>query len=191
MWAYRYLIIVAVPYLMLTAIAVQRLRPEWLKTVAMILIVTWATVSGIKDANGIQDRYAYNHIQWSAFARRIAERESVPSNRTVKVLATSWFMAVPLQFHLDLIDKGKFQVVMQVDERPSIAGAVTRAVELEAWDLEKSTTEFNEDHFWIATWKHEEKQHTNRISAAGYQLGERSESGPVVLIQVGSKKAQG
>ena len=40
-WGTRHLIIVAVPYLLLAAIALERLRPQWLRITALLLLGCW------------------------------------------------------------------------------------------------------------------------------------------------------
>lgn len=65
-------IIVAVPYLMLVATAVQRLRPGWVKSAIVLLMVGWAALAGYTERNGAHGR------GWDIMVNRMIQAEPSP-----------------------------------------------------------------------------------------------------------------
>ncbi|MGI8733513.1 MAG: glycosyltransferase family 39 protein [Pyrinomonadaceae bacterium] len=59
-WHPRYLIISAVPYLLLIALAVTQLRPRWLRILLTVAVVVWSGVSGFTEARRSDSRIAWD-----------------------------------------------------------------------------------------------------------------------------------
>ena len=60
-WHVRFLIISALPFMILVSIAVQRLRPVWLRATVMVLVLLWASISGFMEALA---RFPYVNHTW-------------------------------------------------------------------------------------------------------------------------------
>jgi hypothetical protein len=58
-WIDRYFIFIAAAYMILIAVAVNRLQPAWIRNLWIAVIVTWSVVAGITDLRT-------NRIAWSS-----------------------------------------------------------------------------------------------------------------------------
>ncbi len=114
-WAYRYLIIVAVPYTLLVAVAVLRLRPAWIRNVAVSVIVGWAVVSGFKD---LSNPYRFS---WEALVNKMVQAE-LASTDAVRVYVTQNGSGGAIKFYLGPAGERKFEV-LQVKNSAEMVGA--------------------------------------------------------------------
>ncbi len=78
-WHTRYLIISAVPYLLLTAYALSQIHPRILKLLLTTAVIVWAGLSSAEELPRI-DR----QISWDVFAQDLREYEVVPG-RAIKI----------------------------------------------------------------------------------------------------------
>jgi uncharacterized membrane protein len=149
-WGERHLIIVAVPYMILVAVGVYRLRPLWVRTLALILVVAWAAVAGFK-AQAAADK----KIAWNVLVASMSQAEPTRA-AGLKVYAFEDFVATPLRYHLERAQERRFQVAL-ISDMDAVEG----------------------DHFWVAfrdaTWK--QARHPQEILIEkGYQVGQGFES---------------
>jgi len=150
-WGARQLIIVAAPYMILVAVAVYQLRPNWLRAVAILLVVGSATLSGFKSPMDTQ-RAAYE-----VSVRQMIEAEPTQANG-IMVYTLSGHVATAIKFYLESAGERRFEV-------------------LEAEDL----TALEGDHFWVAFRESREKKERplqEILTDSGYQVGKGFESGP-------------
>jgi uncharacterized membrane protein len=146
-WGTRHLIIVAVPYLLLAAIALNRMRPEWLRITLLLLLGCWLFLAG----TGLLIRGGDNYIwcAWGQLSQHMIQRQHTPAE-IINVYAFEELVAYHLWFALEESDGGKFKVglikgVPGVREDP--AYFLPRAFsDITVQDL----SALNEKHFWIA-----------------------------------------
>jgi hypothetical protein len=101
-WAGRFLIISALPYLIMISIAVNRLRPAWLKTTMMIVIIGWAALSGTHMLQSGNFRF-----DWFSLVRHMTHTEK---SEKVTVYAFERYVATPLQSALGFLRDPRFEV---------------------------------------------------------------------------------
>jgi uncharacterized membrane protein len=144
-WGIRFLIIVAPSYLLLLSIAAMKLRPEWLRTLTVTLMVGWMALSG-----GIQ-LINRDKIAWEPLVRRMIQAEPDQSE-LIKVYTKQGVTATTIQYYLDTANEKKLRVEY-VD------------------DYERS----KEEHFWIAflRYEHEHNQMPQSdLTEHGYKVGD-------------------
>ena len=81
-WIDRYFIFLALPYLLLVAVAVNRLEPKWVRYLWIGLLVCWSLYAGLSDLR--TNRMAWqspqlgSRVRWEDLARRmiVAENDS-------------------------------------------------------------------------------------------------------------------
>jgi len=122
-WNRRYLIIVAVPYLLLVAIAVVRLRPQWLRNIALVLVTGWATLAGFQDRQFVM-RQRWRSVE--PVVKQMVQAESGKGEVVIYVFERGLFRMVRL--YVKLADPQGVQVKL-VDGLEGIT----------------------DQHFWIAT----------------------------------------
>lgn len=103
MWTERYLIVTAVPYLTLTAVAIHQLKTTWLRTVALLLIAGWAGLSGVQMLS--RGNYRFD---WLGLARHMVQSE--PGKR-VTVYTFERHVATPLEASLLFLGDDRFQIL--------------------------------------------------------------------------------
>lgn len=107
-WGERYLIIVAVPYFILVAIAVLGVGPRLPRTIALIAVLGWVAAS----CRAVTEDE--RKLRWDAFAQRIAQ-DDADARAEVKVYTLENFVTTPLGFYLDSAGGGRFQIVQVAD----------------------------------------------------------------------------
>ena len=146
-WGTRNLIIVAVPYLLLVAIALDRLRPEWLRITLLLLLGCWLFLAGTGTLLRRGDTYIW--CAWDQLGRQMVQRQRSPTE-VIKVYAFEELVAYHLWFALEESVGGKFEVglikgVPGIREDP--AYFLPRAFsDITVQDL----SALNDKHFWIA-----------------------------------------
>ena len=150
-WAVRQLIMVALPYYMLVAVAACRLKKTWTRRVIVGAILGWALISGI----AVQMEPA-RKISWDTLVERICRAEEQSATPTI-VYATDAFVASPLEFYAN--DGGTERLDVRTNPH-----------------LER----LEGDHFWVAfrdtTWKEHELPEA-RLAAMGFRVGEAFSAG--------------
>jgi 4-amino-4-deoxy-L-arabinose transferase-like glycosyltransferase len=106
-WAGRFLIISALPYLLLISSAVNRLRPAWLKTTMMIVITGWAALSGTHMLRSGNFRF-----DWFSLVRHMMHTEK---SEKVTVYAFERYVATSLESAMGFVGEPRFEVI-RVDD---------------------------------------------------------------------------
>ena len=143
-WTDRYFIFIAIPYLILVAMSVQRLRPDWLRTGTILILVIWSVQAGVRDLT--TNRMAWegvqlgSRIEWESLARDLTEAETLQdANIKVYVLPVisnrmrtgDWAFMTSMDFYLNAHHDNRFHFQYARD-----ASTVLSIAE--------------EDHFWVA-----------------------------------------
>jgi hypothetical protein len=175
-WLHRSLIVAAAPYFVLIPVAVAGLRPAWVKRFLMILILCWATASGVAGARRGEYGSAEGdkrRIAWESWARRLAETEA---GRNVKVFAVDLHSAHTLSYYLHAAKDDRFEIHLLKGPGFQARYPVFAEREFAPATLEE-TVATGEDRFWIAC-RPENTELRQWLMEKGYRL----ENGPVVGI---------
>jgi uncharacterized membrane protein len=167
-WHTRYLIISAVPYLLLVAVATARLRPRWLRSALLLFIVTWAALSGFNEM-----RRADTHIAWDVLAHELSAAETARA-QPIKVYMLDDFPRYPMRFYLHAAGDERFEFV-----RVNAADVPTLA----------------DEHFWLiydeGTSPRGAQSPPEVMRGRGLQVGAGFTSGPrghrYILVPVSHK----
>jgi hypothetical protein len=143
-WVDRYFIFIAVPYMMLIAIATQQLRLKWLKAIVTYSMIAWAVLAGLQDLRS--DRLAWegaqlgSRIPWEDVVYQLTQTETIRTG-DVKIYALTaesngvktgfWTIATSMQLQFDALGEKRFQVIRRDDMASLLA-------------------DLAEDHFWVA-----------------------------------------
>lgn len=152
-WHARYLIISAVPYLLLIAFALTRLRPRWLRILLTVVVVVWSSVSGFTEVSRSDTR-----IAWDVLAREMRTNEPAPG--PIRVYALDDFPRYPMTFYLEGAADTRFRIVR-----------VTLA----------DISQLKDNRLWIiyteAAWPFPTSA-SHFVQAQGYRIGPTFTSGP-------------
>lgn len=154
-WHTRYLIISAVPYLLLVAAALARLRPRRLRWAITLAVVAWATLSGCNEM-----RRTDTHVAWDVLARELSAAEAARA-RPVKVYMLDDFPRYPMSFYLHAAGDDRFEFV-----RVSADAVLALA----------------DDHFWLVydegAWPPDRQSPPEIMRGRGLRVGPAFDSGP-------------
>jgi hypothetical protein len=174
-WYDRHLIIAAAPYMLLVAMAVNRLRPVLIKAITMVLIVGWATLAGVNYSLQRGD-----HIAWDVLARQMSQAEPLKTNG-IKVYVLGehpfgMFQAMPLKFYLGWAGERRFEVRVVKDMAVPPGNLFTVGNQRGIPVLEvKDITALDGEHYWVAFvdrgWKQEHLPQ-EILKDNGYLVGE-------------------
>jgi 4-amino-4-deoxy-L-arabinose transferase-like glycosyltransferase len=92
-WGQRHLIIIAAPYFLMVAAAVFRLPSRWLRSTALVALVSWALVAGVWA-----QFVPYKTPAWDTLAQYIVSQ--TPVGQRTRIYALDEDAAVPMQFYL-------------------------------------------------------------------------------------------
>lgn len=152
-WHTRYLIISAVPYLLLVALALTSLRPRPLRLALTLFVVAWAAFSGLAEM-----RRTDTHIAWDVLAHELSTTET--AQMQIKVYTLDDFPRYPMSFYLKGTGDARFTFVR-----------------VNAADL----TALADAHCWLiydeGAWPRGPSPH-ELMQAHGYQTGVSFASGP-------------
>jgi uncharacterized membrane protein len=173
-WLARGLIIVAVPYMTLVAIAVHRLRPSWVRTATLLLVVGWVALAGLKRTD-----FAEKEIKIDVWVNQMIQMESGQAN-PIRIYTLDESSPYLIRFFLDSAKEERFQVVLvKGNDRTSIDYWLTRKM-FEAVSV-NNLTELDGDHFWVAFFEARYKKGSlprDILMNAGYEVGEGFVEGP-------------
>jgi hypothetical protein len=148
-WGIRFLIIIAPSYLLLLSIAAMRLRPKWLMTLTVSLMIAWVAFSGgIQLAN--RDK-----IAWEPLVRQMIQAEP-DQLELIKVYTKQGVTATTIQYYLDSANEKKLRVEYLGDY-----------------------TESRDEHFWVAFLKYEHEHNPlppSDLVERGYKVGDAIEA---------------
>lgn len=106
-WHQRYLIIVAVPYILLVAVGLDQLRPVFLRLCLIALALAWTAFAGFNEPS-YSDKF-----EWQTVAEKLHAAETSPMQITVYVHGS--MIALPLRYYLAELDDTRFQVIREDD----------------------------------------------------------------------------
>lgn len=153
-WMERYLIILALPFMLLVGISLDRLRPAWLRAGMILLVVVWSTLGGIKYVNEPND---LERVPWESMVNEMIASET-PDASGIKIYVFESNVLRPLQFYLAEKHETRFEPVMV-----------------------KDVTEVEGNHFWIAFLERREIQKGSRtreiLQSKDYQIGDGFSAG--------------
>ncbi len=154
-WHTRYLIISAAPYLLLTACALARLRPRWLRWALTSFVIAWAALSGFTEM-----RRTDTHIAWDALAHELHTTEQARI-QTIKVYMLDDFPRYPMNFYLRAAGDERFEFVrINASDLSTLADA----------------------HFWLVydegAWPRAGVSPQELLRGRGYEIGAGFDSGP-------------
>ncbi len=112
-WNDRYLIILAMPFMLLTAIACDRLRPLWLRGSVLVLVIAWSTAGGVAYINKGD---IISRVPWQEMVQGMIQSEP-PDARDIKVYQFETNLNRPIQFNLNEKEESRFQTVVVNDVR--------------------------------------------------------------------------
>jgi uncharacterized membrane protein len=153
-WMERYLIILALPFMLLIGIALDRLRPEWFRAAMILLVVVWSTLGGIKYVDEPND---LERVPWQSMVNKMIVSES-PDASGIKIYVFESNVLRPLQFYLAEKHETRFEPV-----------------------IVKDITKVEGNHFWIAFLERSEARRGIPIKESlqdkGYQIGDGFRAG--------------
>jgi len=177
-WLPRALILVAVPYLILVAVALNRLRPRWASTAGLSLVLAWGIIAGFQTLSmgfscEVCPRPLHRGIRMDSWAQQIAQSEPATTN-DVKVYALDSQTAYITWFHLTSNTQSFEVIVVGTIDNNWLAREMFQSVAIN--DL----TALEGDHFWIAVddnlWRHQ-RTPQEIFKDAGYHVGNGFEGG--------------
>jgi uncharacterized membrane protein len=129
-WSERYLIISAVPYLILVAVAAHRLPSAWGRIIFSLLIIAWAAASGVYALSRDDKK-----LHWEVLTHTMMQAEPTQA-KSVRVYTFEEWAASPIKYSLESSGDRRFDVVVV-----------------------KDVTDLRGTHFWVAfrntTWRAE------------------------------------
>ncbi len=158
-WANRYLIILAAPYMLLVAVSVYRLHPNWVRSVAVCLVVGWAALSGFKEVTEFTRVDNIIRVKWESLIHQMIQAEPSQANDLKVYVLDELYMKPHIIVYLKKAKETRFQVVT-VDDPSAV----------------------NENHFWVACYGSQERELKKDLLDDGYHVGEGFEDGRKVFL---------
>ena len=169
-WGARHLIIVAGPYALLAAVALNRLRPIEAKFTLLILIGGWFLFAGV--ATLVQPKPVYVWCAWEQLGQQMKQRPHT-DNEVTRIYAFEDLVAYHLWFALDANPRSAFHVGV-IKDVPGIE-------EDKAFFLPRAFNDVSvrkdfppdENHIWIAfrdTTRDEARPPFRTAANSGYQV---------------------
>ena len=181
-WGTRHLIILAVPYAVLAAIAFNRLQPYWLKTTVILIFGSWLFLAGTIFL--MRRPATFIWCAWEQLAQQVTQQPS--STAPVKIYAFEDLIAYHFWFALPEHDRNRFPVavikrVPGVEEDP--AYFLPRGFsDVATVDL----AQFSEAESWIVfrdfNWD-ENRPPIKALAEMGYKVGN------VLEVSAGGQRA--
>jgi uncharacterized membrane protein len=173
-WLPRGLIFVAVPYLILVTVAVNRLRPRWLGTAAVGIVLGWSVLAGLKTL--AQNTESVDVNTW---VRQMVQAETSQAD-DIKLYTLDEHTPYIMWFYLNSQNQGRFHVVLVKTAIPQgINYWLTRRM------FQTVTVDglaaLDGDHFWVAfderQWE-DDRRPQEIFLDAGFRVGAGFEGGP-------------
>jgi len=154
-WLKRCLIIAAVPYLILAAVAVHRLFPRTLRITVVLLITGWAAWGGYEEMTN------RDQVSWEPMVKQMLQAERL-NDRGIKIYCLEKSTRLPVAFYVESAQRNQFQVELIRDISDVDKGGEEKA-------------------FWIAFqeafWEKRRQSPAKYLADRGYQFGDKFESG--------------
>lgn len=132
-WHQRYLIVVAVPYILLAAVGIDRLHPQTLRSCVITIALAWTAFAGFNEPV-YSDRFA-----WQDVADKLHDTET--SQNQVIVYAHGGMIALPLRYYLAELGDTRFQVMRKDDVAALEGERFWFAYRTNAWNKRQSPQE--------------------------------------------------
>ncbi|HVF26695.1 MAG TPA: hypothetical protein VM943_00560, partial [Pyrinomonadaceae bacterium] len=146
-WGTRHLIIVAASYLTLIAVALQRLRPAWLKAAVIAPLCCWTLVAAMFHLMKRQEMYVW--CAWEPLAGEVSKAESSAQGE-VKIYAFEDLVAYHLWFALASRGETRFRVAV-VKDIPGLVEDRAYFLPRRFDEIEITTAGgLRGDYFWLA-----------------------------------------
>jgi uncharacterized membrane protein len=146
-WGTRHLIIVAVPYFLLAAIALNRLQPQWLRITVLLLLGCGLFLAGTTMLLRPADTYIW--CAWERLSVQMIQRQQA-SDAGIKVYAFEDLVAYHLWFALEESAGGKIRVGL-IKGVPGMREDPAYFVPRSFSDITvEDLSTLSEKHFWIA-----------------------------------------
>lgn len=149
-WVDRYLIIIAVPLILLVAISFLAIRPNWLRIVAVIILAVWSILAGFQYG-GYSAR-----TPWGTLVQQMMQAERSDARGVNVYVYKRRIHVVPLRFYLQGAGAGR---------RFPVSFAIT-------------VDEMDDEHYWVAgdPTLQSKEQLVNDLVMRGYHVGEGFEA---------------
>lgn len=144
LWIDRYFIFVAVPYLLLISIAINRLPNKWIRNGFILLMALWSIAAGVTDLRTNRIAWASPQLgsraNWKSLARQLSQaetsREGAIKVYTLPVfskghLTGDYAISTSMDFYLDAMNDKRFEMTYSAS-------------------LESLLKHVEDNHFWIA-----------------------------------------
>ncbi len=171
-WGTRHLIVAATPYSILTALALLRLRPDWMRITALSVIGCWLFLSAAVFLSSRPSNFIW--CSWEQLAQQVSKQESAAAG-PVQVYAYEDLVAYHLWFALDA-KPGKPYKVTVVKGVPGVvedpAYFLPRA--FNDISVQKNNSTLSGDDVWVAfrasQWD-ETRPPIDGIKRSGFKVG--------------------
>ncbi len=110
-WHERYLVIVVLPFMLLIGIALDKLRPHWLRAVFLSSIIVWSLFGGMAHINRGNN---ITRVSWENMVQAMIQSEPADA-RDVKVFQFETNTNRPVQFYLNELGENRFQTIIVKD----------------------------------------------------------------------------
>lgn len=156
-WGDRSLIIVAAPYMLLVAMAIYRLRPIWVRTAVMLLLIGWAALSGFTEQTQVNKTH---RVKWETLVHQMIRAEPLQAN-DIMVYTTHPSVAFAINFYLEQANERRFQGIG-----------------------DKKITDVHQDHLWVSGYggQEEERKVKEAFIGRGYHIGEGFKDGSKAFL---------
>lgn len=170
-WGTRHLIIAAVPYSMVAALALRSLRPYWIRITVFMVLGCWFVLAGALFLLIRPSPFIW--CAWDQLAQQAAVIEP-DSTQVVSVYAFEDLVAYHLWFSLDKPANSKFKVTL-IQGVPGIINDSAYFMPRNFSDVAvKTEPVLNGDHIWIAfraAQLDENLPPLHLVKGMGYQTG--------------------
>ncbi len=167
-WLPRGLIFVVVPYFALVCAAIMRLRWHWGRTVALLLLLGWAVLAGIKNTT-----QRARGIDLKSWVHQMIQSEN-PQAKQIEVYALDEHIPYLMRFYLKTEGEGRFHINLVKGLTPQDTDYWLNSALFQTVTI-KELTDLKADHFWFAynksQWK-EARIPQEIFREAGFQVGE-------------------
>jgi hypothetical protein len=169
LWHGRGLLIISLPFVILTAAAASQLVSDWARRGVCALLLLGAVLSAHYRLTVLAEQ---KKIPWSNIAKRLSEAEEA-NGRKIKLytLETDWGYC--LDFHLDARHDSRFAIS---SVEGALAGEGAKPFFLRQFPSVTAGTfsTFDDNHFWLmfaeSDWQRRGSQPQDMLRKVGYQI---------------------
>ena len=185
-WTDRYLIFIAIPYMILVSIAINQLKPQWLRYSWMMVVVLWAVYAGFNDLR--TNRMAWEGVQlgsrvkWDQVVQEMVAANARQSSTQVPIYTLTlvsdglrtgdWALSTSIDYFLDQQGESSFEIIY-------------------ARDIYSVLDKADEEYFWVAYFETVESLKPSPVIVLvdnGFRLGTevvyQDQNNRVILVPV-------